>query len=341
MRVFVLMLALGVVASTVRAEGTDDPTLKKPHRGFQMETSEFTIAPGADREWCEYRRLPNAKAMDVQEFELRMPAGAHHFVVWRYDGNDGNDADFPTKPVQVPGCVGVGPGDQLLLVNLFGMQTPNGHVRLPKGVAVRLRPHQQVWLNPHMKNFGTTDMDAVVVFNMKPARKGTVRHRAETFAIGNNGAIKIPAGGEQTIVGEWTAPTDLNIIQLSSHQHRFGTLVTAEVEQDDGSFTEVLRSESWEHPAEVWMHESLPWRDQKPAVLRLAQGQRLRWTCRWHNADDHRVHFGVKTTDEMCFVTGYYYRDKGNTGPIAGPGCLPSDEGLTCPFAKTLSVSTP
>src|SRR5215468_3664332 len=115
MRVFVMLLALGTLGVTARAESTDEVELKKPHPGFQVETSEFTLAPGADREWCEYRRLPNKKAMDVQEFELRMPAGAHHFVVWRYDGNDSNDADFPTKPVEVPGCVGVGPGDQLLL----------------------------------------------------------------------------------------------------------------------------------------------------------------------------------------------------------------------------------
>lgn len=338
MRLLVPLVALGAFVASARGEFTNEVTLKKPHRGFQMEASEFTVHPGEDSEWCEYRRLPNKKAMEVQAFELRMPVGAHHFVVWQYDGEEPPDDE---KLVMVPGCVGVGSGGSLMLTNLFGMQTPNGKVRFPKGVAVRLAPHQQVWLNPHMKNFGSTDMVPGIVFNMRPARKGSVRHLAESFAIGNNTVINVPAGGTQTIVGEFVAPTDLNIIQLSSHQHQWGTLVAAEVEQDDGSFTEVFRNESWEHPLEIWMHDSLPWREQRPAVLRLTKGKKLRWTCTWNNQGARAVRFGTETTDEMCFVTGYYYRDAGDTEPIRTAGCLPSPEGLTCPFATTVSSSIP
>lgn len=336
----VLALALVVTAAPeAPAAFTTRAKLKKPKRGFQVRVGEYTIPPGADREWCEYRRLPNKKEMLVRGFELRMPEGAHHFVLWAYNGSVSDDTKFPKRPVESPGCAGVGPGDTFLPVNLFGMQIPNGRVQFPPGIAVRIEARQQVWLNPHMKNFHEAAMTPGIVFNMIPARKSAVEHLAESFAIGNMAGISIPGGGTQTLVSEWTAPVPLNIIQLSSHQHRFGTWVSAEVENGDGSFTTVFENDDWEHPRELWMHQEAPWEDLDPAVLRLERGRKLRFTCKWHNTDTAAVHFGVKTTDEMCFVTGYYYRDPGTAGAIAGPGCIPASEGLTCPLSRTVSTA--
>jgi hypothetical protein len=330
------LLCILILAASVEARS---PKLRKPKRGFQMRSSSYVIPPASDEEWCEYRRLPNRKAMDAQGFELRMPAGAHHFVLWAYNGNVDDDTQFPREPVKVPGCTGIGPGDSFIPVNLFGNQTPNGSVRFPKGIAVRLKPHQQVWLNPHMKNFGTGDLDARVTFNIIPARKGSVKHHAESFVVGNIAGINIPAGGTQTLVSEWTAPADLNVIQFSSHQHRLGVYVSAELEQPNGSFAQMFENVEWEHPNELWMDRDVPWRDLDPKVLRLTKGQRLRFTCKWVNTDAKRVTFGVETTDEMCFVTGYFYRDDESTPPIVGEGCLPVQEGLMCPLARTLSSS--
>lgn len=313
--------------------------LRKPKRGFQMRSSTFVVAPGADEEWCEYRRLPNKKAIEAQGFELRMPAGAHHFVLWAYNGNVEDDSQFPTGPVKVPGCTGIGPGDSLVPVNLFGNQTPNARVRFPKGIAVRLKPHQQVWLNPHMKNFGTEDLDARTTFNIITARPGTVEHHAESFVVGNIPGIDIPAGGTQTLVSEWAAPADLNVIQVSTHQHHHGVYVGVELEQPDGSFARLHENESWEHPEELWTDREAPWRDMDPPVLRLTKGQRMRFTCKWVNTDTKRIRFGVETTDEMCFVTGYFYRDDESTPPLTGAGCFPVKEGLMCPLAQTLSSS--
>lgn len=315
--------------------------LKKPKRGFQMRTSDFLVRPGEDLEWCEYRRLPNKKEILAQSYELRMSYGSHHFVLWAYNGNETDDAKFPSSPVLVAGCTGVGPGDSLVPVNLFGMQTPTGRVRFPKGIAVRLKPYQQVWLNPHIKNYGTEDVMAQAVFNITPARKREVKHLAESFAIGNITGIDIAPGGKQTLVSEWRAPQALNLIQVSSHQHARGTATSIEVEQADGTFLEVFANENWEHPYELWTHLVAPWKDQDPPVIRLEKGRRLRWTCKWTNTTSHRLHFGTETTDEMCFATGYFYRDdNAPSGPIVGPGCIPAKEGLTCPLSATVS-STP
>ena len=341
MRFLVVLATLCALASEAGAVGERFKVkLKKPAHGFQMRAAPYVVPVGQDLEWCEYRRLKNPHEMLVQGFDIRMSYGAHHFVVWAYNGPQQDDSKFPTAPVLRAGCVGLSPGE-FIPTNLFGMQTPNGSVRFPPGIATRLKPHQQVWLNPHIKNFGTTDVTPQIVFNMTPARKGSVQHIAESFAIGENQDIRIPAGGRQTLVGEWTAPANLNIIQFSSHQHQWGTHVTGEIEQADGSFQKIFENSSWEHPFELWTHKQAPWKDLDPPVLRLEAGRRIRFTCQWNNQSTSPVTFGTEVDNEMCFVTGYYYRDDGApTGALVGQGCLPSVEGLTCPFAANVSSVT-
>jgi hypothetical protein len=64
-------------------------------------------------------------------------------------------------------------------------------------------------------------------------------------------------------------------------------------------------------------------------ALRLRAGEGFRFTCDWQNPDDHLVHFGVTTEDEMCFVGGYFYPDDDAANPT-GPGCVPQASGLEC-----------
>jgi Copper type II ascorbate-dependent monooxygenase, C-terminal domain len=336
MRIALVVLALAALASPAAAVGERFKVkLKKPARGFQMRASPYVVPGGQDLEWCEYRRLPNKREMLAQSFELRMSYGSHHFVVWAYNGTESDDSKFPSKPVLSAGCGGLGPGDFFMPVNLFGMQTPNGRVKFPTGIAVRLKARQQVWINPHIKNFGTDDVVPEAVFNLSPARKGSVKHVAESFAIGNVAGVDLPAGGKVTLTSEWAAPQALNIIQVSTHQHALGTYASVEIEQADGTFTRVFEGKDWEHPGEMWTHETAPWKDLATPVIRLEQGQRIRWTCKWHNTTSERVTFGTETTNEMCFATGYYYRDDGAPkGPIRGVGCIDSVEGLTCPVVN-------
>lgn len=61
--------------------------LRRPARGFQMRMESFVVAPGGDREGCEYLVTPNRKPMDVGAFELKSTPATHHFVVWEYLGN--------------------------------------------------------------------------------------------------------------------------------------------------------------------------------------------------------------------------------------------------------------
>jgi hypothetical protein len=140
--------------------------------------------------------------------------------------------------------------------------------------------------------------------------------------------IDIPAGGDQTITAEWTAPVDLTVIQLATHQHRLGTYANIELVDADGvTPRKIYENKDWEHPHSYWPDEP----------IRLARGRKMRITCTWHNTDDRPVRFGPETTDEMCFILGFYYRDSGDTAPVVGGGCLPARQGLLCPLAPVVA----
>ena len=322
MRIALALSVLVALSSLADAR----PYLKKPKRGFQMRVSDFNVVPGQDLEVCEYRRLPNKKAVDIVGFKLRMPAGAHHFVVWRYGGDTTDDSLFPQGPVESLGCTGVSP-DELVPQVLIPIQQPNARFRFPKGIGLRIEPHQQVWLNPHLKNFDPETMTPDVRFNFYTAKKGTVKHHAEGIIVGNITDIAVPAGGQQTLTAEWTAPVNLTMFQLATHQHRLGTYANIELVDPDGTPRKIYENFDWEHPINYWPQP----------FIRLQKGDKMRITCTWNNTDDHVVNFGGETTDEMCFILGFYYRDEGDTAPISGGQCVPAKAGLLCPFAPAIA----
>jgi len=319
-----MIVSLGLVLA-LAAGATAKPSLRKPKRGFQMRVGEFTVQPGEDLEMCEYRRLPNRKPVDVQGFDLRMPEGAHHFVVWAYGGNTQDDARFPQGPVESVGCTGVSP-DELAPQVLIPIQNPNSSFRFPPGIALRIEPHQQVWLNPHLKNFGTEPMTPDIRFNFRLARKGSVKHHAHGLIAGNIAGINVPAGGDQTMTAEWSAPVGLSLIAYATHQHRLGTYANIEHVRPDGTRDMVYETTDWQHARPKW---------PDPA-LHLAKGDRMRITCTWHNTDAKAVRFGPETTDEMCFILAFFIRDD-EAEAAQSPQCVSSKTGMLCPFAPVVT----
>ena len=117
----------------------------------------------------------------------------------------------------------------------------------------------------------------------------------------------------------------LTLLELSTHQHRLGTYANIQTVAA-GVPTTIYENTDWEHPPPFW---------PQPAI-HLGVGDKIRITCTWHNTDDHEVDFGPKTTDEMCFILGFYYRDGDATDPVTGGGCQPARRGLLCPQAPAI-----
>src|SRR5262249_49958458 len=167
------------------------------------------------------------------------------------------------------------------------------------GTARRRGPHHRVRLNPHLKNFGTEPMTPDIRFNFRLARKGSVKHYAHGLIAGNMVGINVPAGGDQTMTAEWTAPVGLSLIAISTHQHRLGTYANSEQVLPDGTRALVYETTDWQHARPEW---------PEPPI-HLAKGDRMRITCSWHNTDAKAVRFGPETTDEMCFILAFFIRD--------------------------------
>ena len=316
----VLLALLAVLTLAAAAGAASRVRLPKPRRGFQMRMGKFTVPAGHEREVCEFRTLPNRKPIDVQELEFKMSPGSHHFALWAYLGQDRAAADFPSTIVDSPGCIGVGPADTFNRALLGGAPSPHEVTRFPRGIALRLDAHAPVILNSHYINGSLTDaLTPSIVFNVTRARAGSVRHHAEQMTIGDLD-IDIPALSTASRTAEWAVPYPMNVIQLSSHEHKRGTRVTIHLLSGGQDTGQIFENDDWREPYEYW-----------PATpIHVAPGDVFRFTCEWKNDDDHPVTFGVTTDDEMCFMTGYYYRDDESVAPPHAPNCLLQESGLLC-----------
>ena len=132
---------------------------------------------------CEYRRLPNRKAVDIQGFDLRMPEGAHHFVVWAYGGDTQDDSRFPQGPVESVGCTGV-LSDELAPQVLIPIQNPNPSVFLAqhRREARALRPgdHRRDVLHPRL---------------LHSPRRGRARAERPVLVVEERDALSLRARG--------------------------------------------------------------------------------------------------------------------------------------------------
>jgi hypothetical protein len=294
--------------------------LHRVKHAVQMRMTPVPIPANGEREVCEYRTTPNKKPMDVAAFELATTPGTHHFVLWEYLGKDTDPKDFWKGAVDAPGCIGIGPQDGFATTaNLFGMLSADARVPFPPGVAVRLPAHAIVYEDLHLHNYHAHPIRGQAVFNLIPAKPGTVRHHAQSIVVGSFD-IHIPPLSHAALTGEWHTPNALNLVQISTHQHHRGTRVTVDrVDPQGNDLGPLVVSTQWDHPSVRWF----------PEILRIPAGEGIRFTCEWQNDDDHPVTFGVTTDDEMCFVDGYFYPDV-DGAHLTGPGCAPQGAGLEC-----------
>src|SRR3954447_14215386 len=59
--------------------------LKKPEHGIQLETPEFVVKAGEERQWCYYFKLPSDIDLEIVRFEIRYLAGSHHMNLFQTD----------------------------------------------------------------------------------------------------------------------------------------------------------------------------------------------------------------------------------------------------------------
>src|SRR5213078_3840226 len=166
-----------------------------------------------------------------------------------------------------------------------GAPSPHEVTRFPPGIAVRLAPHQPVILNSHYINGSPTDpLTPQVVFNVTRARPGTIRHHAEQMTIGDY-QISIPPLGTASLTGEWIAPFAMNVIQLSSHEHKRGTRVAIHLLSGGQDAGQIFENDDWNHPLRVLARDAHPHRARRrlPLHVRVEERRRSPGPLRGHD----------------------------------------------------------
>jgi len=121
-------------------------------RPVRVRLTRFVVPPSSERLPCEYIALPNRKAIDVQQFEVRAKAGLHPILLYAYFGNDRDPRHLTNGVRDGLACLGIGPPDlKEHTVGLLGA-VRSGTYRLPPGYAVSLAPRQPVSVMTHVFN---------------------------------------------------------------------------------------------------------------------------------------------------------------------------------------------
>ncbi len=347
-----LLVLLAAVACSSGGGGTDTstaPELPAPEgllpvpatdEGLQLTITNHEVPIGGETEICELFVLDNDEPLEIGGFEIKQPLGSHHFVVYSYEGTGAEM--YPPGQFKASGCTGVGPPDSMNLVQVAGAGDDYENVQYPPGTGIRLRPHQPLLLNSHYTNSTGQPFSPTVYVNLYRAKQKIVNTlEASTIA---NYSIFVPPHRTATTTARWTVPFDLYYILLSSHEHKRGKKFTARIvagavdrpEGDrvgrsygddtraEGSKPEpgdFYRSDEWGHPTVVTYDE--------PRLFR--KGTEVEFSCTQGNEKNTPVTFGPLAEDEMCMVTGIYYRAP-SAPPIGAriPGCLPQDQQLIC-----------
>jgi hypothetical protein len=317
---------------------------------MQLTIEGFEVPAGGEIEVCKRIYLPDTGPMEIGGYELKMPKGSHHFVVYAYEGERADE--YPEGLFESKGCTTVGPSDAMNLVQVAGAGDNYEKIDYPDGTGIILRSGQPILLNSHYANATFEPIRPKVYVNLYYAKQKVV-HPLESAAISNYN-IFIPPLSTRTTTARWTVPFDMNLLLASSHEHKRGVLYTArivegEVDRPEGDLVgstyrddsrprgsepeapDFYRSADWEHPTVLTYLE--------PRLYR--QGTVIEFSCTQKNEKRVPVAFGPLSDDEMCFFTALYYRAEG--APPAGtriPGCLPQDAQLTCTATPISALET-
>jgi hypothetical protein len=84
---------------------------------------------------------------------------------------------------------------------------------------------------------------------------------------------------------------------LTSHTHKLGERFEIQISGGARNGEVIYTSSDWHHPTI----------ETYDPALELKAGEGLTMVITYNNTTDHVVKFGLKSTDEMGIIFGYYY----------------------------------
>jgi hypothetical protein len=289
-----MRILLAILLTTAAACGTDldgsdgsdgdgtTPDGPAPDGYVRLISGDWSLPPSSEKYLCV--RLTATKDTYVRSIRPLAPAGTHHTVlmIGAPDGPDG--ITECTSALMKPAIYASGIGTQLL--------------ELPPGVAVHVRPGQQLLLNLHLNNASDGAITGTSGIEVLEAPAGTVQHEAGVVLIGKALGLAIPPN-MSTQTGRCTTPANVTMFAVAPHMHMLGRHMKVSYANADQTGARVLHDQPYSFDEQRFGMLA-------PALVTKAGGQ-VTVECTYFNPTGQTVYFGESSSQEMCYALGFVY----------------------------------
>lgn len=271
-----------------------------PASGVQLHLGPFDVQPNFERELFEYQILGNDEDIFVNNIEITMRQGSHHFILYDFfpgiavpPANEIRDVRDENNQYIISTLESM-----LAQVFVFGTQFRNTNYTYPEGVALKVSAGKGFDLNSHYVNYSEQSVTGEVYVNFNTIDASEVQHVAQELFLSKQDFL-LPPQQESTVTSNYTFGERRHIFILSSHAHQHMKEYRIFIKGGlrDGEL--IYYTNDWEHPI---LLEFDP-----PLVLEAGEG--LRGEAIYNNDTDKYLRFGLLSEDEMMIMIGAYYTD--------------------------------
>ena len=268
--------------------------------GYQLKVDKFSVAANFERELFVRRNVGNPSDVYVNRIKLQSRQNSHHMVLYDYQDksklpvldqirdlrNPDNGLNFNTF-IQMGNHIFLGGGTQ-----------SNQEYVFPEGTALLLPANYSMDLNPHYFNKTNTVLYGENYVNLYTTQKAKVKYVVKTINFPNQN-LTIPANKVTVISSDFTFKTNVKIVSLTSHTHKFGEKYVIKIFGGARNGEIVYENTDWEHPAVI--NFSTP--------ISLKKDEGLTSVVTFNNTSNQKITFGLTSDDEMDIIFGYYYEE--------------------------------
>ena len=268
--------------------------------GFQLKVDKFEVASNFERELFVRRNVGNTSAVYINRIKLQSRPNSHHMVLYDFRNtanlpaldlirdlrNPDNGINFVTA-FQASNHIFLGGGTQ-----------SNQEYIFPEGTALLLPANFSMDLNPHYFNKSNTPLLGENYVNLYTTAKANVKYVVKTIDF-NNTNLAIFPNAKTTISKDFTFNTNVKIVSLTSHTHKFGEKYLIKIKGGTRDGEVVYENLDWEHPAVI----------NFKTPIALKKGEGLTSVVTYNNTSNQKLAFGLTSDDEMNIIFGYYYEE--------------------------------